>query len=110
MKGRSKHKAMRAIQVGDCSVSVCQSYPDHLGVGHGGGGGLLSGLDHTNRVGAGVRDSRSREANDGTPHEPAWQVIILRQVLVQEVVLQQQHSQGEAVPLQACALNAVNIS
>lgn len=81
----------------------CESYPDHLGVGHGGGGGLLGGLDHTNRVGAGIRDGRSREPNDRTPHEPARQVIILRQVLVQEVVLQQQHSSGEAVSWQASA-------
>ena len=65
-------------------------YPDNLRVRHGSLGCLLGSLHHSDRVGAGVRNSGCRETNHCAPHQSAGQVIILRQVLVQEVVLQQQ--------------------
>ena len=63
-------------------------YLDDLGVGGLGDGGLLGGLDHTDGIGAGVGDGRRREADEGRAQQALVQLIVLRQQLVQGVVLQ----------------------
>lgn len=53
-----------------------------LGIRNGFGVRLLGGFDHTNRIGAGVRDSTGSETDHSCTQQLAWQIVILRQELL----------------------------